>query len=139
VNALAIGAHLTGTVGLAAANRDRIATQPGQARNTAMKSVVPAFGRRITVVAVTALLEATLFAETGFDESARISARPSEALPVALAAGCPAHVADPVMDQPTLPLAPISAVDAQRSELRAWSDTVRPEDSGTWRPPARWR
>lgn len=38
VNAAAIGVHLVGAVGLLVGNRDRVATQPGPARNTAVKA-----------------------------------------------------------------------------------------------------
>lgn len=42
VNAAAIGVHLAGAVGLLAANRDRVAHQPGPARNTAVKVALTA-------------------------------------------------------------------------------------------------
>lgn len=42
VNAVAIGTHLVGAVGLLAANRDRVARHPGAARNAAVKTTVTA-------------------------------------------------------------------------------------------------
>ncbi|MCD2193648.1 bifunctional nuclease family protein [Actinomycetospora endophytica] len=112
--------------------------------------VVAALGQRLTHVRICGLAEGTFLAEVALAGGARVSARPSDAVPVALAAAIPIYLATAVLDVAAMPLERIAdgefadpapspelagaaEIDAHAAALRRWLDTTSPADFD--RPP----
>lgn len=109
--------------------------------------VVTAQGQRITHVTISGLSDGVFLAEVVLADGARIPARPSDAVPVALVAGVAIHTAAAVLEAAAVPLeqiaesafddlhppepAPAPAEVEQRAEaLRRWLDSATGEDFG---------
>jgi hypothetical protein len=107
--------------------------------------VVTAQGQRITHVTISGLSDGVFLAEVMLGNGARIAARPSDAVPVALVAGVPIHAAAAVLATAAVPLehiaegafddshppdpAPSTAEVDQRTEaLRRWLDNATGQD-----------
>lgn len=99
-------------------------------------NMVAAFSRELIEVRVTSESEGTFYAEMQFDSDTVISARPSDAIAVAIRVGAPIMVADEVLDEAGLHLPdedaaaddeePMSEEDVEA--FREFLDHVSPED-----------
>lgn len=78
-------------------------------------------------VEITRLEEGTFYAELVLGNGSRISARPSDAVAVALRAKVPIFVADEVLDAAAVQEAP-QGEDAELDAFRAFLEDVSPED-----------
>ena len=93
-----------------------------------LKDVVGAVGRALTEVRITRLEEGVFYAELDLGDGAIVSARPSDAIAVALRTGSPILVEDAVLDE-----AGVVIPDEEEDEVerfREFLDQVTPEDFG---------
>lgn len=107
--------------------------------------VVTAQDQRITHVAISGLSEGVFLAELVLSGGARIPARPSDAVPVALVASAPIHTAAAVLEQAAVPLEHIAGgafddpatpdptpsaaeIEQRTEELRRWLDNATGRD-----------
>ncbi|NBO46137.1 MAG: bifunctional nuclease family protein [Actinobacteria bacterium] len=93
--------------------------------------VATASGRSVTAVEVTQMIDQVFYADLILDDGTRVTARPSDAIAVAVRGPLPISVADDVMDE-----AAVVPDDDEESapteddleQFRAFLDTVSPED-----------
>lgn len=93
-----------------------------------LKDVVGAVGRTLSEVRITRLEEGVFYAELDLGDGAIVSARPSDAIAVALRTGSPILVEDTVLDE-----AGVVIPDEEEDEVerfREFLDQVTPEDFG---------
>lgn len=93
-----------------------------------LKDVVGAIGRTVAEVRITRLEEGVFYAELDLGDGAIVSARPSDAIAVALRTGSPILVDDAVLDE-----AGVAIPDEEEDEVerfREFLDQVTPEDFG---------
>ena len=93
-----------------------------------IKDVVGAVGRTLSEVRITRLEEGVFYAELDLGDGAIVSARPSDAIAVALRTGSPILVEDAVLDE-----AGVVIPDEEEDEVerfREFLDQVTPEDFG---------
>ncbi|HLS04211.1 MAG TPA: bifunctional nuclease family protein [Actinomycetales bacterium] len=92
-------------------------------------NVLGALEHRLSVIEVTGMSDGVFFAELILDDATRVSARPSDAIALALRTGAEIRCAEDVLAD-----AGISAPheeDEEIEEFRAFLDQVTPEDFGT--------
>ena len=93
-----------------------------------LKDVVGAVGRTVAEVRITRLEDGVFYAELDLGDGAIVSARPSDAIAVALRTGSPIFVDDAVLDE-----AGVAIPDEEEDEVerfREFLDQVTPEDFG---------
>lgn len=93
------------------------------------RDVIVALGRRLEQVRITELRDGVFYALMVFDAGVEVSARPSDAIALALRTGTPIFGAEPVLDE-----AGITIPDEQEDEVekfREFLDQVSPEDFGS--------
>ncbi|MGW5277614.1 bifunctional nuclease family protein [Streptomyces sp. NPDC004044] len=93
------------------------------------KDVLEALGQELTEVRITDLREGVFYAELVFAGGVEVSARPSDAIALALRTGTPIYGSDEVLDD-----AGIAIPDEQEDEVekfREFLDQISPEDFGT--------
>lgn len=98
--------------------------------------IVQALGRRLERVEITELRDGLYHADLVFDKGARIAARPSDALAVAVRDGIPISVHDAILDEVGQSLAEMfphgpdahDPPEQQVAQFRAFIDEVSPED-----------
>jgi uncharacterized protein len=91
-----------------------------------LKDVVEALGQRLAQVHITELKEGVFYAELRFASGVEVSARPSDAIALALRTGSPIYGAGEVLEE-----AGITVADEQEDEVekfREFLDQVTPED-----------
>lgn len=96
-----------------------------------LMDVAAASGRSVKSVEVTQMIDQIFYADVILDDGTRVSARPSDAIAVAVRGPFPIAVADDVMDEAAV--VPEDEQEAAPSEedleqFRAFLDTVSPED-----------
>ena len=90
-----------------------------------------ALGRSVTSVEITSMVDQVFYAEIVLDNGARISARPSDAIALAVRGPIDICVADDVMDDAAVEPADDDEATPSEEDLeqfRAFLDTVSPED-----------
>ena len=93
-----------------------------------LTDVIAALGRSLEEVRITRLEDGVFYAELHLGEGAVVSARPSDAIALALRTSTPIFVADEVLDE-----ASVVIPDAEEDEVerfREFLDQVTPEDFG---------
>jgi bifunctional DNase/RNase len=103
--------------------------------------VVEAFGQRLRKIVITSIRENTYLAELVFDGDVRVSARPSDAIALALRVGAGIHAEDRVLEQAAVLTAELgmrgarpadadadAEYRAQLEQFRNFLDHARPED-----------
>jgi bifunctional DNase/RNase len=103
-------------------------------------AVITALGRSVTEVRVVDFREGTFYGELVFDDGTTVSARPSDAVALAVRIGVPVFVADQVLDEAGVVVPEDEeAVDESDTEeladdeverFREFLDSVSPEDFG---------
>jgi len=91
-----------------------------------LKDALEAVGARLTAVNITELRDGVFFAELVFDGGVQVSARPSDAIALAIRSGVTVFGADTVLSE-----AGIAIPDEQEDEVekfREFLDTISPED-----------
>jgi uncharacterized protein len=94
-----------------------------------LRDVLQAFGKQMRQVRITALRDGVFYAELVFDDAVEVSARPSDAIALALRTGTPIFASDDVLDE-----AGIAIPDEQEDEVekfREFLDQISPEDFGS--------
>lgn len=108
-------------------------------------SVITALGRTLEQVRVVDFREGTFFGELAFDDGTTVSARPSDAIALAVRIQVPVFVADEVLDEAGIVVPDEDDEDAEPSDdvddesetnedeverFREFLDSVSPEDFG---------
>jgi len=91
-----------------------------------LRDVLTALGHRLSEVRITDLVDGVFFAVLAFEGGVEVSARPSDAIALALRTGTPIHAADSVLEQ-----AGIAVPDEQEDEVekfREFLDQISPDD-----------
>ena len=91
-----------------------------------MRDLLEAFDRTLQTVTITELREGVFYAELGFEGGVTVSARPSDAIALAMRSGATIHGAQAVLDE-----AGIAIPDEQEDEVekfREFLDNINPED-----------
>ncbi len=94
-----------------------------------LRDIVGALGGELRQVRITALRDGIFFAELDFGDGIEVSARPSDAIALALRTGTPIFGAEEVLDEAGIPIP-----DEQEDEVekfREFLDQISPEDFGT--------
>jgi bifunctional DNase/RNase len=97
-------------------------------------AVVGGFGRIVERVELTALRDDIFYSDVVFDSGVRVSARPSDAVAVALLADAPVDVAEAVLDEAGQELEVAATGDDNMvgtdeiEEFRSFLDAVTPDD-----------
>ncbi|WP_029138307.1 bifunctional nuclease family protein [Nakamurella lactea] len=107
--------------------------------------VISALGRSVEQVRVVDFREGTFYGELAFDDGTSLSARPSDAVALAVRIDCPVFVADELLDQAGIVLDDVDEVVAPMDEeamdpdvdpdeevqaFREFLDSVSPDDFG---------
>lgn len=93
------------------------------------RDVLEALGRQLTEVRITDLQDGVFYADLIFDGEVEVSARPSDAIALALRTGTPIYGSDGVLDE-----AGIAIPDEQEDEVekfREFLNQISPEDFGS--------
>lgn len=98
--------------------------------------VIEAAGHSLTAVAITGLDDGVYYAELELSDGVSVSARPSDAVALAIRVGCPILCDDAVLDEAGVEGAPegdedesgLSQEDAAVEQFREFLDQVTPED-----------
>lgn len=93
-----------------------------------LKDLLEALGQQLTAVRITELRDGVFYAELSFANGVQVSARPSDAIALALRTGASIFAADDVLDE-----AGITIPDEQEDEVekfREFLDQISPEDFG---------
>jgi bifunctional DNase/RNase len=120
---------------LASARKKATTARPGTIE--LIGQVIEAFGRRVVRVELTGLHYGIFHADLVFDGGLRLSARPSDALAIALRQGIPVEAAEAVLDEAAVELE-VSGSDPlpgqedspeqQVEEFRTMLDDLTPDD-----------
>ena len=91
-----------------------------------VKDIVEALGRTLVEVRIVALREGTFYADLVFDQDVVVSARPSDAIAIAIRVGAPIFADESVLEEAGL------AMPAEREDevekFKEFLDTISPED-----------
>ena len=102
-----------------------------------LRHVLEGLGGELVRVAVTTVQDSTYFAELlirrGGNELAAVDARPSDAVAIALRAGCPILVAESLL-RPAEQEEPEPGDSLDSSTLRTYLERLDPQDFGRFRP-----
>lgn len=94
-----------------------------------LRDVIAAVGRTLTRVDITDLRDGIFFAELVFDDGVTVSARPSDAIALALRTGSPVFAAEDVLDEAGIEMpADEEEAEAEVEAFREFLDQVTPED-----------
>lgn len=95
-----------------------------------LRDVLGAVGAELTEVRISALREGVFYADLIFGSGVQVSARPSDAIALALRTGTPIVGADEVLDEAgvELPDDEPAIPDEEVEAFREFLDQVRPED-----------
>lgn len=96
-----------------------------------LSNVVTALGEKVLSVTITELIEGTFYATINFAQHDSVSARPSDAVALALQSGAPVFVNSEVMDQAALDVVDDDDEADEADEVekfRAFLDEINPED-----------
>jgi bifunctional DNase/RNase len=117
------------------------APMPRPLTHALIAEVVEAFGQRLRKIVITSIRENTYLAELVFDGDVRVSARPSDAIALALRVGAGIHAEDRVLEQAAVLTAELgmrgarpadadadAEYRAQLEQFRNFLDHARPED-----------
>lgn len=133
--ATAIAMHLQGMV------------PPRPMTHDLFKDALGALGRSLTQVRVVDFRDGTFYGELVFDADVTVSARPSDAIALAVRCGAPVYVADAVLDEAGIVIpdsedtdeadeedgdtaTPITDPEGEMERFREFLDNVSPEDFG---------
>ena len=98
-----------------------------------LKSVISNFGDKVVSVSINELIDGTFYATINFANALAVSARPSDAVALALRCEVPVMVAADVLDEAALPIEDEQGSEPAASEdelaaFRAFLDDINPED-----------
>ena len=91
-----------------------------------VRDIVEALGRTIVAVRIVALREGTFYADLVFDEGVTVSARPSDAIAIAIRVDAPIFAEEAVLAEAGLEM-PAERED-EVEKFKEFLDTISPED-----------
>jgi bifunctional DNase/RNase len=91
-----------------------------------MRDVVSALDHRLEAVRITALEEGVFYSVLVFDGGAEVSARPSDAIALALRTGTPIYAAEEVLAEAGIPVPEQEEDEVEK--FREFLDQISPED-----------
>jgi len=97
-----------------------------------LRDIVGALGGELRQVRITALRDGIFFAELDFGDGIEVSARPSDAIALALRTGTPIFGAEEVLDEAGIPIPDEQEDEVER--FREFLDQISPEDFGSGSP-----
>lgn len=95
-----------------------------------MKDALEATGAALTEIRITTLVEGVFYAVLVFASGVEVSARPSDAIALALRFGVPIFGAEEVLDEAGIELPEDQPDDTEVERFREFLDQVQPEDFG---------
>ena len=93
-----------------------------------LRNVLDALDQNLAQVRITQLRDSVFFADLVFDSGTEVSARPSDAIALALRTGTPIFGAESVLDEAGITIPQEDEVEVER--FRKFLDQVSPEDFG---------
>ncbi len=116
-------------------------TPPRPMTHDLFRDVVAALGRSLAQVKVVDFREGTFYGELVFDNDVTVSARPSDAIALAVRCEVPVYVAESVLEEAGIVMeaasedaATISDPEGEVERFREFLDSVTPEDFGPEEP-----
>jgi hypothetical protein len=94
-----------------------------------LKDILQALGAALESVTITDLRDGTYYADLRFGDGTQVSARPSDAIALAIRSGTTIYANDEVMDEAGVPIADEQETEVER--FREFLDQVSPEDFET--------
>lgn len=94
-----------------------------------MRNLLEALGSQLTQVKITELRDGVFYADLVLDSGVEVSARPSDAVALALRTGSPIYGAEPVLDEAGIVIP--EERDDEVERFREFLDQVSPEDFDT--------
>jgi len=94
------------------------------------RDTLTAVGAELSEIQITDLRDGVFFAELVFQSGIRVSARPSDAIALALRLGVPILGADSVLDEAGIEIPDEEPAEDEVERFRAFLDQVSPEDFG---------
>ena len=106
-----------------------------------MRDLVEALGQVLTQVLITELRDGVFYATLRFESGVDVSARPSDAIALALRTGAPIFAAADVLAEASLTVldeeeAAAPVADDELERFREFLDTISPEDFGSGADPS---
>jgi bifunctional DNase/RNase len=93
-----------------------------------LRDVLEAVGAELTEVRITSLLDGVFYAQLVFASGVEVSARPSDAIALALRAEVPIYGADEVLDEAGIELPDEAPQEDEVEKFREFLDQISPED-----------
>ncbi len=90
-----------------------------------MRDLLNAFSRTLETVTITELREGVFYAELGFDGGVKVSARPSDAIALAMRSGATIRSESAVLDEAGIAIPDEQDVDVEK--VREFLDQISPE------------
>jgi bifunctional DNase/RNase len=94
-----------------------------------IRDLLKAIGQELAQVRITSLQDGVFYADLVFTSGLEVSARPSDAIAIALRTGSPIFGAEEVLDEAGIPI-PDADPEDEVEKFREFLDGVSPEDFG---------
>jgi hypothetical protein len=121
-----IGANEASAIALA----QQGVTPPRPLTHDLFRDVLAAFGRQLLEVRITAMRDMVFYAELVFDGGLQVSARPSDAIALALRTGATIYGAEEVLAESSILIPDEQEDEVEVERFREFLDQVSPEDFG---------
>ena len=95
-----------------------------------MRDVVAALGAKLTSIRISEMRDNVFYAELVFDDGREVSARPSDAIALALRTGATIYGATAVLDEAGIEIPHEQEDNEEVEKFREFLDTISPEDFG---------
>jgi len=105
-------------------------TPPRPLTHDLFRDVLAAFGRQLLEVRITAMRDMVFYAELVFDGGLQVSARPSDAIALALRTGATIYGAEEVLAESSILIPDEQEDEVEVERFREFLDQVSPEDFG---------
>jgi bifunctional DNase/RNase len=96
-----------------------------------MRDVVAALGATLTSIRISEMRDNVFYAELVFSDGREVSARPSDAIALALRTGATIYGATAVLDEAGIEIPHEQEDNEEVEKFREFLDTISPEDFGT--------
>lgn len=105
-------------------------TPPRPLTHDLFRDVMAAFGRTLLEVRITAMRDLVFYAELVFDGGLQVSARPSDAIALALRTGATIYGAEEVLAEGSILIPDEQEDEVEVEKFREFLDQISPEDFG---------
>jgi bifunctional DNase/RNase len=96
-----------------------------------MRDLLTAFGAKLRAVRITEMRDNVFYADLVFDDGREVSARPSDAIALALRTGASIFGAESVLEEAGIEIADEHEAEDEVEKFREFLDTISPEDFDT--------